>query len=110
MVFDIVERNPNTRGMTMASRKLYDERELFEEIKWSIEEVGGEIEIIDRFHNLFRIIIAPELKEHANLLIQDTIDKYTVRRARLHAKDPFTGVKIFIKDIQGYKQHDYSIR
>lgn len=85
----------------MTSKKLYDDKELFEEICGSIQEIGGEIEIVDRFHNLFKIIIAPELKEHANLLVQDTINRFAVKRAKEQEKDPFNGVKILIRDLQG---------
>jgi hypothetical protein len=101
MVFDTFERGNEERGIMMTSKKLYDDKELFEEIRGSIQEIGGEIEIIDRFHNLFKIIIAPELQEHANLIIQDTINMFASKRARQIERDPFTGVKIFVKDIQG---------
>jgi len=101
MVFDTFERGRKERGIMMTSKKLYDDRELFEEIRGSINEIGGEIEIVDRFHNLFKIIIAPELKEHANLLVQDTINRFALKRSKEREKDPFNGVKIFVRDIQG---------
>jgi len=101
MVFDTIERGDKERWIIMPDRKLYDDKELFEEICWSIEEIGGEIEIIDRFSNLFKIIIAPELREQANLIISDTINRFAVKRCRLLQDDPFNGVRVFVKDIQG---------
>lgn len=101
MVFDTFERGCKEGGIMMTSKKLYDDKELFEEIRGSIQEIGGDVEIVDRFHNLFKIIIAPELKETANLIVEDTINRFAARRAKEQERDPFNGVKIFVRDIQG---------
>ena len=84
----------------MKVERLYDDRELFEKICLSIAEIGGEIEIVDRFHNLFKLNIAPELQEHANMVIQDTIDTHALQRKRAREEDPFLGVKVMVRDLQ----------
>ena len=79
----------------------YSDEELIEEIMYSIEEIGGEVTVIDVDNNIFKLTIEPELQEHAKLLINDILRKYKKIQEKEVEQNPFIRIEQMVKKLRG---------
>jgi hypothetical protein len=76
------------------------DEEFIEEIVCSIEEIGGEVTVVDIENNIFKLTIEPELQEHAKLLINDILKKYKKIKKRQIERNPFIRIERLIKKLR----------
>lgn len=79
----------------------YSDEELIEEIVYSIEEIGGEVTVVDVENNIFKLTIEPELQEHAKLLINDILKKYKRIKEREVEQNPFIRIEQMVRKLRG---------
>lgn len=83
------------------SEKMYTEEEMIEEVCEVIESMGGSVDIIDKDNHFFKITIDPYLEEDAALVVEDIINKYTVKRNELFRSNPFLRAKSLREELYG---------
>ena len=69
--------------------KLYTEDEMITEVCDIIEAMGGSVDIINKEKHFFKITIDPQLEEDAYLVVEDIINDYTSKRAKVLRNNPF---------------------
>lgn len=76
--------------------KLYNAMQ--DEIFSEIYSLGGEVIEFDPDDRVVSISVAPDLREHAEHLIADIIQKYIIKKKELCGTDSFYGIKQLLKD------------
>ncbi len=84
----------------MGKSKFYTEKELLAELKEALSSIGGVIDHLDFNNHIVKVDIDPDYEDEAFRLIENIIEKYSVKREEVLRNNPFCGVYDLIENLE----------
>lgn len=80
--------------------RLYDDKELLDELNEKVEELGGKLIVIDLRNKVFRLDVDDVARDYATVMIYDIVKKYRINRAKLLTENPFIGTQAMVDELK----------